>query len=471
MGSIVVIGLLIFLFSLPFLLKRHHLLLILFWNSAFNAFFLPAQPHFWLLLAGLSLGISWLNNVMGQKNFIRVPELTRPLIFFAIVVLAVAFIRGFGVRALGSSSFGGRGYFYIFGAIIGYFALTAERIPLGKAGRWTGLFFLSGSTFALSNLIFLLGPAFYFLYLLVPPEYAISQAQSEAGTTDVDRIAGLPPTCVAIVCFLLARYGIKGILDWRKPWRFLFFCSTLVVLGFGGFRSVYVLIGLLCIIQFFLEGLYRTIYLPISVGVVTLAVALTILFADRLPLSMQRAVSFLPVTVDSSVAADAAGSWDWRINMWKTLVPDIPRYFFVGKGYRIGPEDLYLADMATQMGLVENFEVSRVAGDYHSGPLSLIISFGVFGVIGFLWLMCAGTKVLFRNYRYGAAPLRGINSFLLAFFVAHSLFFLFFFGDIRSDLMVFTGALGLSISVNNGVGKKPSARQRPVVAQMVSQVA
>ncbi len=51
MASVVIIGLLLFLFTLPLLLKRHHVLLIVLWNSAFNVFFLPAQPHFWLLLS------------------------------------------------------------------------------------------------------------------------------------------------------------------------------------------------------------------------------------------------------------------------------------------------------------------------------------------------------------------------------------------------------------------------------------
>jgi hypothetical protein len=472
MGSIVIIGLLLFLFLLPFLLKHHHLLLIVFWNSAFNVFFLPGQPHFWLLLAGLSLGISWLNNVMGQKNFIKAPELTRPLIFFAIIILVTAFARGgLGIRALGGSSYGGKGYFYMIGAIVGYFALSAERVPQQKANRWTGLFFLSGSTFALSNLVLILGSSFYILYLLVPPEYAISQAQAELGTADVDRIAGLPPTCTAVICFLLVRYGLRGIMDWQKPWRSMLFFTMLVVVGFGGFRSVYLLIGLILLMQFFFEGLHRTIFLPISAALAVGALAFIVVYSSKLPLAIQRAVSFLPVKVDSSVASDAAGSLDWRFDMWKTLTPDIPQYLIIGKGYRIDPEDLYLADIATQLGYNDLFEVSRVAGDYHSGPLSLIISFGLFGSIAFLWLLYAGIMVLYRNYRYGAVDLHKINTFLLAFFIAHALFFFALFGDIRSDLFTFTGILGISVSLNGGVAKKLAKKPAMAAAQLVPQPA
>jgi hypothetical protein len=30
------------------------------------------------------------------------------------------------------------------------------------------------------------------------------------------------------------------------------------------------------------------------------------------------------------------------------------------------------------------------AGDYHNGPLSILIPFGLFGMIAFLWLLGAG---------------------------------------------------------------------------------
>ena len=51
---------------------------------------------------------------------------------------------------------------------LGYLALTAERIPLAKSGRVVALFFLSGMTFILSNLVYLLGPAFYVMFYLLP---------------------------------------------------------------------------------------------------------------------------------------------------------------------------------------------------------------------------------------------------------------------------------------------------------------
>ncbi|MGD0413140.1 MAG: hypothetical protein ABSC18_15730, partial [Verrucomicrobiota bacterium] len=143
-SNFLMVGLLLFVLALPIFLKWHHIMLIFFWNAVFMFPFLPAQPPVWLLLAALSFGISWLNGLLGGGKFLRVPELTRPLIFLGIVAFVTAFLRGgIGARVFGSASYGGKSYFYIFGASIGYFALTAVRIPLAKASRAAGIFFLS----------------------------------------------------------------------------------------------------------------------------------------------------------------------------------------------------------------------------------------------------------------------------------------------------------------------------------------
>ena len=61
--------------------------------------------------------------------------------------------------------------------------------------------------------------------------------------------------------------------------------------------------------------------------------------ANRLPLTFQRALSFLPVNIDAGVRADAQASLDWRIEMWKALLPQVPPHLLLGKGYAITPED------------------------------------------------------------------------------------------------------------------------------------
>ena len=103
--TIMMVGLVVFSLALPILIQWHHILLIFFWNAAFIFGFLPAQPQFWLVMAVLSFGISWLNGLLGGRRFLRAPELTRPLLILGGIVLLTGYLRGgIGVHALGSTS-------------------------------------------------------------------------------------------------------------------------------------------------------------------------------------------------------------------------------------------------------------------------------------------------------------------------------------------------------------------------------
>lgn len=452
------------LLALPLFFRWHHALLIVFWNSAFNAYFLPGGPDFWLLFALFSLAISILHVVMFQKEFLRVPEFARPLLFLAAVVVFTACYRGgIGLRIMGGASMGGKYYIYILGAILGYFALTAVPISIARSGRLAGLYFLSAASNALSNLAYALGPAFYFLYYFVPTSLATNQAASEYGLADIDRLNGLAPGCIGVFCFLLVRYGIRGLFDWAKPWRLFFLILTVGAAFFAGFRSALMVILLIFAIQFYLEGLLRTRLCFVLASLCVLSFVFLLFGANKLPLSVQRTLSFLPVPVDAEVRADAKGSSEWRYQMWDVVLKDVPKYLVIGKGYGIDPTDMFLTTEAIRMGLLSNFEEALLAGDYHNGTLSVLIPFGIFGLAAFLWLLWAGFRILLWNYRYGDAKLRRINRTLLAYYLTYCFSFFFIFGALNSQLLIFVGAVGLGVSLNGGVKNKPAAKNKLAV--------
>lgn len=458
--TFMLIGMLLFFLALPLFLKWHHAMLIVFWNSAFSAFFLPGAPDFWLVFAVMSFGISMLSYVMGARPFLSVPEMTRPILFFVAVVLGTAVYRGgIGIRALGGASQGGKYYVLILGAVIGYFALTGGRIPMAKAGRMAGFYFASGATYILSNLAYALGPAFFFLYYLVPSSLASSQVATDFGLTNIDRMQGLAPACVAGLCFLLVNYGARGLFMWTKPWRFVLLCLVAGAGFFSGFRSILMLCALIFAFQFAFEGLLRTRLCLALVGVGAIGFLSLVFFANKMPMSVQRAVSFLPINVDSSVRADAAGSSDWRFQMWSVVWKDVPKYLIIGKGYGMDPTEMDLTKAAISMGLLDNYEEALLAGDYHSGPLSVLIPFGIMGCVAFLWLLVAGFRVLYSNYRYGEERLRRVNTVLFSYYLAQMVSFFLIFGAINSQLFLFLGAVGLSVSLNGGVERKP----RPIL--------
>ncbi len=461
--SLGVTGLVLFVLSFPLMMKWHYPIMIFSWNASMIPFFIPGRLDLWVLMAMLSLTISVLRRTVDKETeFLKASSITIPLIFLCIVIIITAKLTGgIGLAVLGSKSFGGKKYLYLFAAIIGYFALTAQAIPRERAKLYTVLFFLSGLTAILSNLAYMGGPAFYFLFALFPVEGAIGQATASQGIGDnVVRIAGLGVGCLGIFCTLLARNGVRETLNIRRPWKPALLLVASFAGLFAGFRSVLIFLSLVFVILFFLEGLHRTRFLPIFIAGLILVGIVTIPLVQKMPFSVQRALSILPIKVDPVARADAEASNEWRLQMWRLLIPQIPQYLLKGKGYAIDPTDLYMSEQLSTYGWADSNDTALLAGDYHSGPLSVIIPFGIFGAIGFLWFLGAAIRGLYFNYRYGDPSLQRINTFLLAYFVAKTIFFFAIFGAFSSDLFTFVGLIGLSISLNGGIKQKKAVVSR-----------
>jgi hypothetical protein len=451
-GSIAVVILVMAVLSVPLLMKWYHPLLLLSWNATITPFFIPGRPVLWMIMGLIGLFFAVLNrSVSANRPFINVPAITRSLIFLAVVVAGTAFLTGgIGIRSLGSNHYGGRGYFFMFSAIASYFAFTSQRIPLHRAASALKMYFLPGITAMIPNVAYLAGPGAYFLFSFFPVEEASGQAAADnaLGPT-IMRLGGAAGASIAVYSYLLARYGVRGTLDLSRPWRLLLFLLATLGCVIGGYRGVILLFGLTFAVTFWLEGLWRTRFLPILGGAVLLVGTIAFAQADKLPWSIQRAISFLPVQIDPLVKSNAEGSTKWRVEMWKMVLPQIPKYLFKGKGYALDPGDIYLAQQSAGRGLDATGESgSALVGDYHNGPLSVIIPFGIYGMIGFLWFLGAGIQVLVSNYRFGDPALRYVNTFFLSTFVAKAIFFFLIFGSIAYDLAFFAGLLGLAVSIN-----------------------
>ena len=139
--------------------------------------------------------------------------------------------------------------------------------------------------------------------------------------------------------------------------------------------------------------------------------------------------------------------------MWQVLWPEIPRYFWVGKGHTTTSSDHYLVNESVRRGLAQGYEGAIVSGDYHNGPFSVLLPYGIWGGLAFLFLIGAGFRVLWNNYRHGDPALRKANIFLLSSFIAKVVMFLAVFGQIHTDFAVFAGFVGMSIAINGGESK------------------
>jgi hypothetical protein len=92
-----------------------------------------------------------------------------------------------------------------------------------------------------------------------------------------------------------------------------------------------------------------------------------------------------------------------------------------------------------------------IAGDYHSGPLSTLMPFGIWGAISFLGVSLASLRITYRNFKYGDAELKTFNTFLLAYNIQRFIGFFLIIGAYSSDIGTFTKTAGFSVALNCGV--------------------
>jgi hypothetical protein len=457
-SSMAVVVLVTGLLSVPVFMRGYHPLLVFSCNAAFVFGFLPGYPPMWIIMALIGALFMVLNRcVDGNRRILVGGPIAWSLICLVVVVVATALMTGgAGLRAMGSTTYGGKRYIFIACAVLAYFVVAAQPIPPARAKLYSGLFFLSGLTSVIGSLIFFMGDRFQEIYTFILPDVRL-EIDSRMGNGMV-RIGNIGPACVAICLYMLARYGARGIFDFRKPWRGTLVLGCLVAGTFGGFRSFLLFMVLVFLAAFVLEGLHRTRYVVVVAGLAFVGVLGLAGFATRLPLSVQRAISFLPIEVSPVAKQDAQDSLEWRLGMWKNLGPDVPRYLLKGKGYALNPGEIFMGFQSAARGMSTTADAFAYTGEYHNGPLSVLIPFGLWGALALGWFLIASLRQLYYNFANGDPTLRNINCALLACFIAHVIFFVFLVGALEKDLSLFTCLAGLGVSLN---GTRPAKETAP----------
>src|ERR1051325_9888566 len=171
------------------------------------------------------------------------------------------------------------------------------------------------STSVVGELAPLLPSATYFIFLLFPVSDFGLRAVVDPGSVSFlsSRLGGLGTAAMAGVWAIMARYGVRDLLTFRYVGRTLLFVCLFGLCMLGGFRGILFInlatFGLL----FYMEGLLRTRLLPVMTVLFALVVVAAVPFTDRLPFSIQRSLSFLPVKIDPAARLSAEVSPEWRL--------------------------------------------------------------------------------------------------------------------------------------------------------------
>jgi hypothetical protein len=448
------VGLIAALVLSPIFIKWHYPIMVFALGCPMYLFFLKGYPPLWQVMVILSLGIAIVERTLNRdRHFMSMPSLTWPLLFIAATAIATAELTGgIGLHALGTAVAGGKKYIALLVGVATYFVLTSRPIPKAQRGLYVALLFLAGFPAFISDLFPVLPPPLDYINLLFPPS-SITEGDISFGTT---RLASFSTTAGVVAYFLLAKYGLRGIFLGGRLWRPVLFFTMLVLTMLGGFRLTFIGFTMVLTMLFFLEGLHRTRLLLVFVLGGMVCAGLLVPLANKLPFTFQRAMSFLPLNWDPIAKADAQGSMDWRLKMWHDLWPQVPHYLLLGKGYAISEMDL---SQNTGYGTFANVDAAMNAsqdslaltGDYHNGPLSVLLPFGAWGAIGFLWFTLAGLRIVYRNYKYGDPDIKPVNALILALNLQHFITFFLFFGAFSDDIFSFAKMFGFSVALNWGM--------------------
>lgn len=472
--SIGFMGVLLVVLIFPLLMKWHYPLLVFSWSFPISLFFLPGHPNLFLPMVVASLTISVVERILNRnQHFLPAGGIQWPLLgFLAVIFITAKLTGGFGLRSMGSEVYGGKKYVTLVIGILSFFALIARPIPKKHANLYITLYFVGGFFNVISDLYSYTPSPLRFIYLLFP---ASSYSMDMTGHSHIDfgvtRLAGVAGAAGSVVYWMLARHGVRDNFLTGKLWRPLVIGLMCILVFLGGFRSSIIGLAMILGLIFYLEKLHRTGLMLVAVSVGLLGSALLVPLASHLPFTFQRSLAFLPLDISTEARMDAEDSTEWRLEMWQALLPQIPKYLLLGKGYAFSAETF-----TESMGVDATFKRTinaaedplALASDFHNGPLSVVLSFGIWGVLVWLWFWAAGFFVVWRNYHYGDSALRHLNLFLFATFISNCLFFLFIFGDVVTEVSQFTGVLGLSIALNHGVMRRPPLPKKepvPVLRQ------
>ena len=452
------IAIILALIVAPVFIKWHYPIMVFGLTFPATMFFLKGSPPFWQIVVLISLGIAIVERTMNRdKRFLRAPAMTWALLFTVVAVcITMKLTGGFGLHAIGGKVGGGKKYINIFLGVAAFFALASQGIPPQKQKLYVALFFLPGIFAVVGDLFPVLpGPLRYFNLIFPPSGYVLKEMYS---SSLMFRLVGLSTAAGAAMLFMLARYGVRGMLPSKHLFRFLMFVLVFIVSLMGGFRSALIGSLLLLAIIFWLEGLHRTRWMLFVLVGMFIGSTILIPMTRQLPYNLQRSLSFLPLNVDPVARADAQASTEWRLTIWRAILPKVPEYLLLGKGYALTAQDYESlgADnpFAASAKVDASLEGLAISNDFHSGPLSTIICMGIWGCISILAIMGAGLFVLYRNIRYGDPGLRTVNTLLLALYLKNMLIFFFIYGAYDADIFHFTYVVGFSVALNWGVCRR-----------------
>lgn len=438
--------------TLPYHARLSVVLATTTFSAALIVPFVPGRPFVWEVAALLGWsGVVVLTMLRRFPDDFRTTLRRNRWIYLGVLVYCLTLLflmdqRGFGLRVLGSgAAMGGRAYLQQLVCAIFPLLFAMLRLEEKTLVRLLMIQWLLSTTYVISDFAFTFGGgAASLLYFLELPADAIN-FEGQAYQFGIRRFQSFQFAGLGLMFFLLARYPLKDFFGRRGWWLLPTFLGIFGASLLSGHRTIVFFITgtlvMLAIAQRFFTA--RTLILGPLIASLTLLLVYT--QADRLPLAVQRAISFLPgIQIDPVAAADAAKTVEARKWLRHAGLQIIPQYLWVGRGFT-RYADIHLAPLDP-----DGVTVHIQQGVFYNGFIGLMVNTGLSGTVGMGLVILGGTLLALRVLKLvrTLGPdliLCRVASILGGFWVVSVLFFLFIHGDAEFALKSFALQLGTLI--------------------------
>lgn len=439
-----------------------YLLIPIFWGLTGKISILPL-PFDVRQLVVIAASVIFIGDVIFKRKM-RKPQykIIDLVLLLNLIYLAVTFCRNpVGIAAIGGGErVGGRPYIDVILGVMTYLILARERITQEfflKLPKWI-LATAAFSAFAGAVGMFVpsVGAKLSFFYSgFGPSGSVVGQVGNALGNVQLgeDRLEFLGYPASVLCLYVVSMVNPLQLVSAAHIRALVAYSSAVVMVMLSGFRDMLITVILntaaATVLRDQFVGFVKIIFAVISISLLGVLLSFTDL---KLPFTFQRTLSFLPGNWDSLAVASAKNSSEWRLEMWKEVIKS-DKYIHsktFGDGFGI-PRIEYEKQMAIMMsggggyeGELAAQEAFMINGDFHSGPLTTVRFVGVVGLLLFLPLIFMTSQLSFRMIRETKkTPYQFCMLFIGIPQIFNPVFYIFVFGDYRSELVNQLYTIGL----------------------------
>ncbi len=422
-------------------------------SSALLLPYFPGRPYMWefaafLAWSGLFVTIALRRYSPDARRYLRENRwLLMSVMLYCVVLVVTMYHRGFGLRIMGTEQMGGRFYFQQLMCSIFPVLFILVRFNERTLFRLFMLQCLLTITFLVSDFAYSIGGGSLFgllQFFELPGDATNFEKQYQQ--QGIRRFQSLSIVGQGLMLLLLALHRLEDFFS-RKA-LYLIPCSATV---FGvGLLSGHRYLSLILIISVLFIAYIQRFY-NIRNSFKTLAAMLAVMlplfiWAEKLPRSAQRALSYIPgIQIDSEARSNGEATLNTRRLLrdygWK-MIPD---HFWVGRGFTMPANDYSHIWDPTYLTMHIN------QGRFYNGFIGLMVNTGVFGTLAMMLFLAAGTMIAFSIMailrKHGCHDLFAQTCCVIAsLWMANIIAFLFFHGDSEFAMKTFSLQAGLLIA-------------------------